>query len=182
MFLATVNQQTKPDSEELSHLKTLLTGRLRSAKFGMGYSRQFYCAAWSIRESKFGRPLVVTDAHLESLCKAIQLKPHNSAGLISFSVNASNTVNMLKETQHIGDLQSSSTLYIAVDKLPHVYVNYEDRDFSDLIMFEKWLSRIAPAHEVFSACMRERREQDRQVKRTALENDDVQPQTTSAWD
>ena len=89
---------------------------------------------------------------------------------------------MLKETQHIGDLQSSSTLYIAVDKLPHVYVNYEDRDFSDLIMFEKWLSRIAPAHEVFSSCMRERREQDRQVKRTALENDDVQPQTTSAWD
>ena len=82
---------------------------------------------------------------------------------------------MLKEFQHIGDLQSTSTLYIAVDKLPHVYVDYEYEDLSDLVMFEKWLSRIALAHKVFSASMRERKEQDRKVKRTALENNDVQP-------
>ena len=165
MFLATVNQPPTRDSEELSHLKTPLTGTLSSAKFWMGYSGQFYFAALSTRDSKFGRPLVVTDAHLESLCNNTQLKPDNSAVSISFSVNASNTVNMLKESQHFGDLQSSSTLYIAVDELIHVYVNYEDKDLSDLNMFEKWLSRIALTHEVFS-CMHER------AKRTRPQNEE----------
>ena len=84
----------------------------------MGYSAQSYGAAWNILERKFGRPHVIIDAQLESLHKAIQVKPHNSTGLISFSVIVSNFVNVLKEYKQIGDLQSSSTLYIAVDKIP----------------------------------------------------------------
>ena len=48
------------------------------------------------------------------------MKPHDSTGLINFSVIVSNFVNVLKEYKHIGDLQSSSTLYMAVDKLPQV--------------------------------------------------------------
>ena len=56
MFIATVDQRPIPDSEKMSHLKTLLTGKARSAISGMGYSGQFYGAAWSILERKFGRP------------------------------------------------------------------------------------------------------------------------------
>ena len=84
----------------------------------MGYSGQFNGAAGSILERKFGRPHVIIDAQLESLRKASQVKPHDSTGLISFSVIVSNFVNVLKEYKQIGDLQSSSTLYMAVDKLP----------------------------------------------------------------
>ena len=120
MFIATVDQRPIPDSEKMSHLKTLLTGKARSAISGMGYSGQFYGAAWSILERKFGRPHVIIDAQLESLRKASQVKPHDSTGLISFSVIVSNFVNVLKEYKQIGDLQSSSTLYMAVDKLPQV--------------------------------------------------------------
>ena len=134
----------------------------------MGYSGQFYGAAWSILERKFGRSHVIIDAQLESLRKASQVKPHNSTGLISFSVIVSNFVNVLKEYKQIGDLQSSSTLYMAVDKLPQVlkekwwfYVDDKDEDWPDLIMFEKWLSRIAFLHEGFSAFKGERREEDR---------------------
>ena len=107
----------------------------------MGYFGQFKGAAWSILERKFGRPHVIIDAQLESLRKASQLKPHNSLGLISFSVMISNDV--LKDYKQIGDLQSSSTLYMAVDKLPQVvkekwwfYVNHKDEDWPDLIMFK----------------------------------------------
>ena len=167
MFIATVDQRPIPDSEKMSHLKTLPTGKARSAIPGMGYSGQFYSAAWSILERKFGRPHVIIDAQLESLRKASQVKPHDSTGLISFSVIVSNFVNVLKKYKQIGDLQSSSTLYMAVDKLPQVlkekwwfYVDDKDEDWLDLIMFEKWLSRIAFVHEGFSAFKGKRREED----------------------
>ena len=110
----------------------------------MGYSGQFYGAAWSILERKFGNPHVIIDAQLESLRKASQVKPQDSTGLISFSVIVSNFVNVLKEYKQIGDLQSSSTLYMAVDKLPQFlkekwwfYVDDKDEDWPDLIRFEK---------------------------------------------
>ena len=77
-------------------------------------------------------------------------------------------MNVLKEYKHIGDLQSSSTLYMAVDKLPQVlkekwwfYVDDKDEDWPDLIKFEKWLSRMAFVHEGFSAFKGERKEKDR---------------------
>ena len=146
MFIATVDQRPIPDSEKMSHLKTLLTGKARSAISGMGYSGQFYGAAWSILERKFVRPHVINDAQMESLRKASQVKPHNSTGLISFSVIVSNFANVLKEYKQIGDLQSSALLYMAVDKLPQVlkekwwlwcYVDDKDEDWRDLILFEK---------------------------------------------
>ena len=105
---------------------------------------------------------------MESHRKASQVKPHNSTGLISFSVIVSNIVNVLKEYKQIGDLQSSSTLYIAVDKLPQVlkekwlfYVDDKDEDWPDPVMFEKWLSRIAFVDEGFSAFSGQQREEDR---------------------
>ena len=38
MFIATLDQRPIPDSEKMSHLKTLLTGKARSATSGMGSS------------------------------------------------------------------------------------------------------------------------------------------------
>ena len=118
-------------------------------------------------ERKFGRPYVIIDAQLESLRKASHVKPDDSTSLISFSVTVSNFMNVLEEYKQIGDLQSNSTLYMAVDKLPQVlkekwwfYVDDEDEDWPDLIMFEKRLSRIALVHEGFSAFKGERREED----------------------
>ena len=101
MFIATVDQRPKPDTEKMSHLKTLLTSKTRAAISGMGSSGQFYGAAWSILERKFGRPHVIIVAQLESLRKASQVKPHDSTSLISFSNIVSNFVNVLKETENV---------------------------------------------------------------------------------
>ena len=102
----------------MSHLKTLLTRQARSTTSGMGYSGNLIVAAWSILESKFGRPHVIIDAQLASPCKAIQVIRHDSTVLITFSVIFSNFVNVVKKCKQIGDLQSSSTLHIAIDNLP----------------------------------------------------------------
>ena len=157
-----------PDSDKMSHLKTLLTGKAKSAISGMGYFGQFYSAAWNILEKKFGIPHVIIDAQLERLRKANQVKPHDSTSLINSSVIVSNFVTVLKEYKHSGVFQSSSTLYMAVDKLPQVpkekwwfYVDDKDEDWPDLIIFEKWLSRMAFVHEGFSAFKGEREEEDR---------------------
>ena len=120
MFITTVDKRTIPDSEKMSHLKTLLTGKANFAISGIGYSGKFYSAAWSIPEKKFGRSHVIIDPKLESLRKTYQVKPHDSASLIQFSVIVSNFVNVLKEYKQIGYLQSSSKLYKAVDKLPQI--------------------------------------------------------------
>ena len=179
MFIAIVDQRPIPDSEKMSHLKTLLSGKARSAISGMSCSGQFHGTAWSILERKFGRPHVIIDAQLESLRKASQVKPHDSTGLISFSVIASNFVNVLKEYKQIGDLQSSLTLYMPVDKLPQLlkekwwfYVDDKNEDWPDL----KWLSAIAFAQEGFSAFKGERREEDRRStsRETVLKN--IEPQ------
>ena len=110
---------------------------------------------------------MIIDAQLESLRKKSQVKPHDSTGLISFSVAVLKFMNVLKEYKQIGDLQLISTLYMTVDKLPQVlkenwwfYVDDKDEDWPDLIMFEKWLSRIAFVHEGFSAFKGVRREED----------------------
>ena len=171
MFIATVDQRPVPDSEKISHLMTLLTGKASSAISGMGYSGQFYGAAWSNLERQFGGPHVIIDAQLESLCKASHVKPHDSTGLISLSVIVSNFVIVLKKYKQVGGLQSSSTMYMAVDELPQVlkekwwfYVNDKDEHWPDLIMFEKWLSSIAFVHEGFSVFNGERKEEDRRSR------------------
>ena len=48
MFKATVHHLDIPDSEKMSHLKTLLTGKAKSAISGMGYSGEFSAQAWEL--------------------------------------------------------------------------------------------------------------------------------------
>ena len=57
---------------------------------------------------------------------------------------------------------------MAADKLHQVlkwkwwfYVDDKDEDWLDLIMFEKWLSRVAFVYEAFTPFKGERREEDR---------------------
>ena len=42
MFVATLLQRQIPDTEKISHLKTLLTGKAKLAVSGKGYSGKFY--------------------------------------------------------------------------------------------------------------------------------------------
>ena len=72
MFIATVDSQPMPNSENMSHPKTLFTGRAKTAILGLRYSGKVYGAAWSLLERKFGRLHLFIDAQLESLRIASQ--------------------------------------------------------------------------------------------------------------
>ena len=63
---------------------------------------------------------MIIDAQLENVLKASQVKPQSSANLMSFPVTVSIFVNVFKEYKQTRDLESSSTLYMAVDKLAQV--------------------------------------------------------------
>ena len=69
MFKATVHHRDIPDSEKMSHLKTLLTDKAQSATSGMGYSGEFYAQKWKLLRQKFGRPYLIVDAQLNILRK-----------------------------------------------------------------------------------------------------------------
>ena len=56
MFKATVLHRNIPDSEKMSHLKTLLTGEAKSSILEIGYSGEFYAQARDLLGRKFGRP------------------------------------------------------------------------------------------------------------------------------
>ena len=64
MFKATVHHLDIPDSEKMSQLKTLLTGKAKSAISGMGYSGEFYAQAWELLGRKFGQPYLIVGAQL----------------------------------------------------------------------------------------------------------------------
>ena len=95
------------------------------------------------------------------------MKPHDSTGLISFSVIVSNFVNVLKEYKQIGDCNRARHCLWQYKNYPKFsekwwfFVDDKDEDWPDLIMFKKWLSRIAFVHEEFSAFKGERKEEDR---------------------
>ena len=67
MFKATVHHRDIPDSEKMSHLKTLLKGKAKLAISGIGYSGEFYAQAWVLLGRKFGQPYLIFDAQLNTL-------------------------------------------------------------------------------------------------------------------
>ena len=110
MFKATVHYRDIPDSKKKSLLKTLLTGKAKSAISGMGSSGEFYAQAWELLGRKFGRRYLIVEAQLNILRKQQPIRMHDSTAIINYSITISNLVNVLKQYNYEGDLRSSSTL------------------------------------------------------------------------
>ena len=117
MFKGTVHHRDIPDSEKMSHLKSLLTGKAKSDISGKGYSREFDAQAWELLGWKFGRPYLIVDAQLKFLRKQYSIRRHDSTAVINCSITISNLVNVLKQYNYENDLRSSSTLQVAFEKL-----------------------------------------------------------------
>ena len=161
MFKATVHHRDIPDSEKMSHLKTLLTVKAKSAISGMGFSGEFYAQAWELLGRKFGRPYLIVDAQLKILRKQQPIRMHDSTALINYSITISNLVNVLRQYNYDGDLRSSSTLQVAIENLNENWFFFVDacqEDRPDLTLLEKWLARMAFVHERVPSTKSERKE------------------------
>ena len=168
MFKATVHHRDKPDSEKISNLKTLLTGKAKSAISGMGYSGEFCAQALELLGRKFGRPYLIVDAQLKILRKQQPIRMHDSTAKINYSITVSNLFNVLKQYNYEGELRSSSTLQVALEKLPQnlkekwfFFDDERQEERPDLTLLDKSLAQMAFLHEGMQSTKSERKEDDR---------------------
>ena len=93
---------------------------------------------------------------------------HDATAIINYSITISNPVNVLKQYNYEGDLRSSSTLQVAIEKLPpnlrekrFFFVDESQEDRPDLTLLEKGFARMAFVHEGMPSSKSERKEDDR---------------------
>ena len=92
----------------------------------------------------------------------------DSTSIINYSITICNLVNVLRQYNYEGDLHSSSTLQVAIEKLPpnlkekwFFFVGECQEDEHDLTLLEKCLARMASVHEGMPSTKSERKEDDR---------------------
>ena len=95
------------------------------------------------------------------------IRMHDSTAIINYSITISNLVNVLKQYNYEGNLRSSSTPQVAIEKLPpnlkkkwFFFVDECQEDRPDLTLLEKWLARMAFVHEGMPSTKSIRKEDD----------------------
>ena len=117
-FKSAIDSQSLTDDIKLTYLKTLVTGKAKTAIAEFAYCGVMYKDALKTLERKFGQPQAVVSAHLEKLSSFPPQKMHNSDNIIDFSATISSLVVVFKSLSYDADLKSASLLNTAVQKLP----------------------------------------------------------------
>ena len=115
---STVDAASLGDYVKLTCLKTLVTGKAKSAIAEFTYSGRMYKDALKTLEGKFGQPQNVTTAHLDKLSSFAQLRIHNSENIISFSMTISSLAAAFRSLDYEEDLKSVSLINQALSKIP----------------------------------------------------------------
>ena len=95
--MTTFNQAGVADSVKMTDLKTLVTGKARTANNGMAYSGAMYQVALQTLEHHFRRPELFVNAQLRKLHSYPFIKAHDSSEIIKFLHVDSECVNVLSE-------------------------------------------------------------------------------------
>ena len=153
-FCSTVDAASLSDDVKLTYLKTLVTGKAKSAIAEFAYSGRMYKEALKTLERKFGQPQNVITAHLDKLSSFPQLRMHNSENIISFSMTISSLVAVFRSLDYEEDLKSVSLLNQALSKVPpnmreswSLFVVKRNWSRPNQIDFNNWLKDKAEAHE-----------------------------------
>ena len=109
-FCSTVDAASLSDDVKLTYLKTLVTGKAKSAIAVFAYSERMYKDALKTLERKFIQPQNVITAHLDKLSSFPQLRMHNSENIISFSMTISSLVAVFRSLDYEEDLKGVSLL------------------------------------------------------------------------
>ena len=82
------------DDVKLTYLKTLVTGKTKTAIAEFAYCGTMYGDALKTLERKFGQPQAVVTAYLEKLANFPPVKMHNSEGIVSYSATICSLVGV----------------------------------------------------------------------------------------
>ena len=153
-FKSTVDSAVLIVDTKLKYLKTLVTGKAKTAIPEFSYSRVRYKDALTTLQRKFVQPHAFVGAHPNKLNTFPPFKMHNSENIISFSSAISGLVAVFKSLSFNDDLKSVNMLNQAVSKLPpnlkeawsmhNVRHNWQR---STLLDFKNWLKEKAEGHE-----------------------------------
>ena len=81
-FQATVHAANMDDSVKMNHRKTMVTGKAKEAKAGLGYTAEMaYNVAWNILVQNFGKPQTVVNAQLKRFYSFPPTKPDDGASM-----------------------------------------------------------------------------------------------------
>ena len=153
-FKSAIDAAPLTDDVKLTYLKTLVTGKAKTAISEFAYCGAMYRDALKTLERKFGQPQTVVTAYLDKLSNFPPVKMHNSESIISYSANICSLVGVFRSLNYLQDLSSASLLGQAVQKLPpnmkeawSMHTVKRTLDRPTLIDFNDWLKDKAEAHE-----------------------------------
>ena len=153
-FRSAIDSAPLSNDVKLTYLKTLVTGKAKTAIAEFAYCGTMYQDALKTLERKFGQPQAVVSAHLDKLNNFTPLKMHNSDNVIAFSATISAMVGVFRSLKYEHDLSSAALLGQAVQKLPpnmkeawSLHTVKKDWTRPTLSDFNDWLKDKAEAHE-----------------------------------
>ena len=153
-FRSAIDSAPLSNDVKLTYLKTLVTGKAKTAIAEFAYCGTMYQEALKTLERKFGQPHAVVSAHLDKLSGFPPLKMHNSENVIAFSATISALVGVFRSLKFEHDLSSAALLGQAVQKLPpnmkeawSMHTVKKDWSRPTLLDFNEWLKDKAEAHE-----------------------------------
>ena len=155
------------DDVKLTYVKTLATGKTKTAIVEFAYCGVMYKDALKTLERKFGQPEAVVGAHSDKLSSFPPLKMHNSDTIINYSATISSLVGVFKSLSYDWDLKSASLLNTAVQKLPPNLKEYWSLFTVNkhwvkptLLEFNDWLKEKAEAHDLMKQTSSKARTED----------------------
>ena len=166
-FKSAIDSQSLTDDVKLTYLKTLVTGKAKTAIAEFAYCGAMYKDALRTLERKFGQPQAVVSAHLDKLNSFPPLKMHNSDNIINYSGCISSLVGVFKSLSYDSDLKSAALLNTAVQKLPpnmkeswSLFRVKKHWVKPTLLDFNDWLKEKAEAHDLMKNTATKARTED----------------------
>ena len=157
-FKSAIDSAPLIDDVKLTYLKTLVSGKAKTAIAEFAYCGAMYKGALKTLERKFGQPQTVVSAYLDKLANYPPVTLHNSDSIISYSTTVSSLVGVIRSLNYLQDLSSASLLGQAFQKLPpnlkeawSMNTVKRNLDRPTLIHFNDWLKEKAEAHERMKA-------------------------------
>ena len=166
-FKSAIDSQSLTEDVKLTYLKTLVTGKAKSAIAEFAYCGLMYKDALKTLEGKFGQPQAVVSAHLDKLSLFPPLKVHNSDNIINYSATIASVVGVFKPLSYDSDRTSASLLNTTVQKLPpnlkeswSLFTVKKHWVKPTLLDFNDWLKEKAEPHDLMKQTSSKARTED----------------------
>ena len=156
-FKSAIDSSPLSDNVKLTYLKTLVTGKAKTAIAEFAYCGTMYKDALKTLERKFGQPQAVVSGLFGQISECSTCE--NSESIISYATTIGSLVGVFRSLNYVQDLSSASLLSQAVQKLPpnmkeawSMHTVKRDLSRPTLIDFNDWLKDKAEAHERMKLC------------------------------